>query len=323
MQSRVFPSVPLWACLGVVTLIDAAGMLLAGFRLAGAGTVWIAAVSAAAWGVGHVYSTARPDPRLAALAFGAAYLIPFTFAAGILSYVGTSLDRPLLDAAFARADAALGLDWLATLAFTDARPLFGTTLRLAYQSSLLQVVAAMIILAFTGQLLRLRQYLALFTATGLVTIVTAFLFPAVGAFVFHNPPAELRDVVGHDAGIWHLAHFEALRSGAMRAIDPTAIEGLITFPSFHTALAVVTAWAFWQTRVLALPALVLNLVVIASTVPVGGHYFVDVLAGAIIALACIAAIVWQPWQRIEMAGLLDARLQLTRIGELFSQRPTL
>ena len=101
--------------------------------------------------------------------------------------------------------------------------------------------------------------------------------------MFHNPPAELRDVVGQDAGIWHFVHFEALRSGAMRTIDPAAIEGLITFPSFHTALAVVTAWAFWRTRYIAVPALLLNLTVIASTVPVGGHYFVDVFAGAAIA----------------------------------------
>ena len=75
------------------------------------------------------------------------------------------------------------------------------------------------------------------------------------------------------------------------------IEGLITFPSFHTALAVVTAWAFWGTRYIAGPTLVLNLTVIASTVPVGGHYFVDVFAGAAIAGARIAGLAWRPWER--------------------------
>ena len=114
--------------------------------------MWIAAVSTAAWGLGYFYSTARPDARLAALAFAAAYLILFTFAAGMLSYVGTSLNRPLLDAAFARADAALGLDWLAALTFTDAHPWVGRALRLAYQSSLPQVVAVLIVLTATGSL---------------------------------------------------------------------------------------------------------------------------------------------------------------------------
>jgi hypothetical protein len=40
----------------------------------------------------------------------------------------------------------------------------------------------------------------------------------------------------------------------MRAIEPATIEGLATFPSFHAALAVITAWALWRTRWLALPA---------------------------------------------------------------------
>jgi membrane-associated phospholipid phosphatase len=123
--------------------------------------------------------------------------------------------------------------------------------------------------------------------------------------------------VGQDAGIWHLVHFEALRSGAMRAIDPNAIEGLITFPSFHTALAVVTAWASWRTRYIAVPALSLNLTVIASTVPVGGHYFVDVLAGACIAGASIAGLVWRPWERtVPVPAAMAARPGLARADGL-------
>jgi membrane-associated phospholipid phosphatase len=295
MCPRAFPAPGVWICLGVLALADLLAMAFAGFRLTGYGMAYIAAVSAGAWGLGYVYSTIRPDARIAALGFGAAYLIPFTFAAALLSYVGTSLALPLLDAQFARADAALGLDWSAVLAFTDAHPRFGAVLRLAYHSSMLQLVAVFVILAAAGQVERLGNFLILFTATGLVTILMSIAFPAAGAFVFHDPPAALRDVVGQAAGIWHLEHFQALRSGAMRTIDPSAIEGLITFPSFHTALAVITSWAFWRTRYLALPSAGLSAIVIASTVPVGGHYFVDVFAGAAIAAACIAGLVWRPW----------------------------
>jgi membrane-associated phospholipid phosphatase len=321
MSPRAFPSAALWACLGLVAIADVVAMAAGGFRLVGYGALWITAVSAGAWSLGYFYSTARPDERLAALAFAAAYLILFTFSAGTLSYVGTSLNRPLLDSAFAHADAALGLDWMATLVFTDSRPVFGKILRFAYQSSLMQIVAVVIFLSVSGQLIRLRGFLALFTASGLVTIVASIFFPAAGAFVFHNPPAELRDVVGHDAGIWHIVHFEALRSGAMRAIDPSAIEGLITFPSFHTALAVITTWAFWRTRYLALPVLVLNVVVVASTVPVGGHYFVDIAAGAFIAATCVVAMTTQPWRGAAAGfGRAMARPELARIGVLLTQK---
>lgn len=208
---RFFPSAGLWIFLGVLALFDLLAMVAAGFRLAGYGTAVVIAVSAGAWGLGYLYSTVRPDVRLAALGFAAAYLIPFTVLAAILSYVGTSLDRPLLDAQFARADAALGLDWLAVLSFTDGHPAFGRTLRAAYHSSMLQMVSVFIILAGTRQLDRLAGFLTLFAATGIITILASIAFPAAGAFVFHNPPAELRDVVGQAAGIWHLEHFEALR----------------------------------------------------------------------------------------------------------------
>jgi len=297
MCDRFFPSVGLWISLAVLALVDLLAMVTTGFRLVGYGAAVVAAVSAGAWGLGYLYSTVRPDARLAALAFAAAYLIPFTIAAGILSYVGTSLNMPLLDAQFARADAALGLDWLAVLSFTDGHPAFGTVLRVAYHSSMLQMVGVFLVLTATWQLARLADFLTLFTTTGIITILISIALPAAGAYVFYNPPAELRDVVGQASGVWHLEHFEALRSGAMRTIRPKALEGLITFPSFHTALAVITTWAFWRTYYLALPVLGINVLVIASTVPVGGHYFVDVLAGAAIAAACIAALKWRLVQR--------------------------
>ena len=171
--------------------------------------------------------------------------------------------------------------------------MLGTILRTVYFTCMPQIVAVFLILAATRQLTRLADFIFLFMATSLVIVVLSSLLPAAGAFVFHNPPAALRDVVGHDAGIWHLRHFEALRSGAMRAIDPAAIEGLVTFPSFHAALAVITVWACWRTRFLAYPVLALNAVVIVSAVPVGGHYFIDIVAGLAIAAAALAVNAWR------------------------------
>jgi membrane-associated phospholipid phosphatase len=286
----IFPSPALWIGLAAIAFADLALMAAGGFRLVGWGGIAILGATAAGGALGFVYATARPDERLSALGFGGAYLIAYTLAAAILSYLGTSLGRPLLDAEFARWDAALGLDWLATPELANSWPLLGKLLRAAYATSMPQLLLVLLVLATTRQLARLADFLALFTVTSLVTVVTASLLPAAGAFVHFDPPAALRAVVGADAGIWHLAHFEALRSGAMRAIDPGTIEGLVTFPSFHAALAVITAWALARTRWLALPGLCLNGLVIASTVPVGGHYFVDVVAGMAIAGAAIGAL---------------------------------
>ncbi|HJU31520.1 MAG TPA: phosphatase PAP2 family protein [Hyphomicrobiaceae bacterium] len=290
MSVRVFPSATLWAVLALIAIADVVLMVATDFRPTGTAWLAILAVSAAAAGLGYLYSTVRRDDRLSALAFAAAYLIAYTLAGATLSYIGTSLGLPLLDANLARIDTALGFDWLATLEFVDRRPLLGAALRFSYASSMAQVVFALIVLAATRQFVRLGDFLALFTITSLTTVLLSSLLPAAGAFVHYDPPATLRDVVGADAGIWHLKHFTALRSGAMHTIDAAAIEGLVTFPSFHTALAVVTAWAFWRTRFLASAAIGLNALVIASTVPVGGHYLIDVLAGGALAAAAIVAV---------------------------------
>jgi membrane-associated phospholipid phosphatase len=292
MWRFLYPSPVLWIGLAAITLVDLVLMAAGGFRMVGLAGWGIAAVIAAACGIGYVYAVLRPDDRLAALAFGGAYLIAYTFAAALLSYLGTSLALPLLDAQFARADAALGLDWMAALEFADRWPAIGMLLRVAYATSMPQVLLVFLVLATTHQLQRLADFIALFTATSLVTVLTASLLPSAGAFVHFDPPAALRHVVGANAGIWHLEHFEALRSGALRAIDPGTIEGLVTFPSFHTALAVITVWALWRTPYLAIPALALNALVIASTVPVGGHYFVDILAGLAVAGAAIGTLAW-------------------------------
>jgi membrane-associated phospholipid phosphatase len=311
MYRSFFPSPGLWVGLAALVTADFIAMAVCGFRIVGYAAVPILAVSAGAAALGYVYTAVRPDERLAALGFGGAYLIAYTLLGAILSYVGTSLNLPLLDAQFARADAALGFDWLTALELTDRWTLLGTLLRAAYFMCMPQIIAVFLILSATRQLTRLADFIFLFMTTSLAIVVLSSLLPAAGAFVYHNPPASLRDVVGHDAGLWHLRHFEALRSGAMRAIDPAAIEGLVTFPSFHAALAAITAWAFWRTRYLAYPALVLNAIVTVSAVPVGGHYLIDIVAGLAIAAVAIAVVAWRrgalPFDLWKRAGQMADR----------------
>jgi membrane-associated phospholipid phosphatase len=63
--------------------------------------------------------------------------------------------------------------------------------------------------------------------------------------------------------------------------------GIVTFPSMHAAIAVIYIYCarhrLWALLVLA----PWNLMMLASTPTVGGHYLVDVIAGIAIALASI------------------------------------
>ena len=66
------------------------------------------------------------------------------------------------------------------------------------------------------------------------------------------------------------------------------MKGLVGFPSFHTAQAIVVAWYARKLGVLFYPFLVFNILVIASTPIQGGHHIVDVIGG----LAVAALAIW-------------------------------
>ena len=80
-----------------------------------------------------------------------------------------------------------------------------------------------------------------------------------------------------------------IRSGQWTVFDLSRAEGIVNFPSFHTTLAILFVYAVRRHGWALAIFVPLNAVMIASTVPVGGHYLVDLPAGAGVAAASIAA----------------------------------
>lgn len=79
-----------------------------------------------------------------------------------------------------------------------------------------------------------------------------------------------------------------LRDGSIRVLDLSAMQGIVTFPSYHAALAAIFIWAFR-----AMPKLTISgagsagLTIIATPLG-GGHYATDVVAGLVLTIASIA-----------------------------------
>jgi membrane-associated phospholipid phosphatase len=124
----------------------------------------------------------------------------------------------------------------------------------------------------------------------LASILISGMVPAMAMFVqLGLDPAVDFPNLDPAAAFVHVADLEGLRAGTLRVISLRHVEGIITFPSFHAALGVIFARAFWASRWTRWPGLALNGVLIAATPIDGGHYFVDVIAGVIIAGLAIAA----------------------------------
>jgi membrane-associated phospholipid phosphatase len=144
---------------------------------------------------------------------------------------------------------------------------------------LLQLVAVVLYLGLAPRAAQLSEFMQLFVLATLVTIVVSGFLPAAGAWKHYGCGASF------DLGA--MSHFEALRSGAMREIPLGRMQGLISLPSLHSAMAVLIAYAMRGT-LLRWPAVVLDAAMLVSTPLEGGHYFVDVLAGIGLALGLIA-----------------------------------
>ena len=75
----------------------------------------------------------------------------------------------------------------------------------------------------------------------------------------------------------------------LRHLELLGLGGIVTFPSFHAASAVLFGWALWAVRWLRPLALLINGAMLAATPLNGGHYFIDLIAGVAIAVLAIVA----------------------------------
>jgi membrane-associated phospholipid phosphatase len=205
------------------------------------------------------------------------------FASAILAVIS----RGYFDPVFAAADRALfGVDWKTDVPAMTSTPLIGHVLSYAYVSLNWQpfFMIGYLFLADKGP--RFWQALTA-TAITLVICIGLFpLFPAVGGYVhFQIPHTAVPNVWVPSA--WHYPEtLRALKDGVLDTLGIKAVEGIVAMPSFHASSAVILAWAFWTT-LLRWPFLVLNALMLVSSVPIGGHYIVDVVAGMAVAVLAL------------------------------------
>jgi membrane-associated phospholipid phosphatase len=240
--------------------------------------------------IGSAIRTAADGVDL--LARAATFTIASGIAGGTYMYLATTAALPLQDARLAALDQALGFDWLQFLAITNSSPAISWVLVAAYHSAFPQVLVLYLLLSFSRRERRLAEFLTLLSLTSVVTGALILFAPAAGAYAHFAPARELFDGFSSNAGMWHYETLTTLRTQAP-SLDFTKIEGLVTFPSYHTVLAIIMAYAFRGFRFIALPAVILNSIMIISTLPEGGHYLVDIIGGAIVALAGIGVVRWE------------------------------
>lgn len=260
--------------------------------LIGAGTVFsIAAIYA-----GFAYRSARrPKPGSPTVIFmlgSVAQGVLITSAMAPLTYVAAAAALPLQDANLHAIDQALGLDWRGYLAFVNERPLMSALLAKAYAMIGSQVLIVPLLLAALGHFCRLQQYILALALTLIATTVISIFVPAIGVYYQLGLTAADHPNVIPGAYLDCSRDLPLVRDGVLRHLDLFKLAGIVTFPSFHAASAVLYAWALWPIRWARPVVVIVNGAMLASTPVGGGHYFIDLIAGIALTLLAIAAAGW-------------------------------
>jgi len=240
----------------------------------------------------YFYQRHRPDPRLAGSLGTTAQLLAFAAVGAPLSYVGASLNLPLHDVWLDQTDRALGFDWSAILAWMNANADLHPIFRAIYLSLMPQTVIVVLALGWIGKLAELRVFMLAFVLATLATIAIAAVVPAQGVWGHYGLQQTDYANIRPATREMHLAVFNGLRHGTFRELLATGAEGIITFPSLHSALAVLLTVALWPVPLLRWAGVLLNTGMLLSIPVDGGHYVTDMIAGVVIAAAAWAVARW-------------------------------
>jgi membrane-associated phospholipid phosphatase len=210
-------------------------------------------------------------------------IVAFATCYVVAMYALTTPARPLVDNRLAAFDLWCGVHVPRFCRFVADHPTIGLVLRAAYDSLLYQTAAVIVLLGLRNQRQALESFVLAFMLAALVALAIFVVMPAYGPFVEYG-------LTPSDDQARFLDHFLSLRDGSRRVISYRGAEGLITFPSFHVAWALVIVWALRGSRPVFVAFALLNTLLILSTMTTGWHYFADVLGGAAVAtLAVLAA----------------------------------
>lgn len=265
-----------WVPLAILALLLGICLAASSFSLeieSGLQAAVLVATTLIVWG--HYMILRKWGSRPALILVSIAQLEILFLLASPLTYIAASANLPLQDATLARWDQLLGLDWTAYYRFITARPTLVQYAYFFYAMIAWPTMGVPLVLGLTKNHVRLQNFTMACILTVCVTAIVSSLVPAFGTYHQYGLPT---DFSGFNA-TGYLVQTDRLplaRDGTLRVLNISHLGGIITFPSFHAAAAILALWGFWGIGMLM------------ATPLLGGHYFVDVFAGVSLAALAIA-----------------------------------
>jgi len=272
----------------LLVAIDAAWLTLGHFAI-DAGAYGLVALAVPPLVAGSVwYGRVRREAGISATFSVAAFLIVFSAATSLMSYLLVTITGPRIDAGLAAADAALGFHWPAMMAWAADHPLVNALLGLAYVSAMPQILILLLLLGFRADLKGLYGLALALSLGAFLTLAVWTWHPSFGAFSVFTLPAPVASKLGLVLGMDYGQDLVAMLKNGPGFISPKELRGIVGFPSYHTLEALVLVWYARRLPYLRWWVAALNAVVLLAVPVQGGHHLVDMLGGVAVTLLAIA-----------------------------------
>ena len=289
-QALVWPAWP-WALLGIFAIIDLIYLALSPAVLSVGSWYYICGVLAGANLAVYLARRFSHIDLLYVLAMGTGFALCAWPVLRLFNHLSMSTVFPWADPLLSHWDSLIGFDWIMYLAFVDQYPVLMAFMDWTYTG--LDSYSAFFyvgIACLAGRRARCFEFLALFVVIAVMCMVTGMFFPAKAAMTYYAPDISQFQYVNAKMGIYHMDIMLALRGDSAPLLDLMHMPGLVTFPSFHTAMGVMLIYVCRGHTALLIPSIVVNLLMIAATPLYGSHYLIDILAGVAAAMIGIGLV---------------------------------
>ena len=231
------------------------------------------------------YGFLRLSAFFQAWAMIAGLALPVFLACVLLASTGL----PLVDRHLIAVDQLMGFDWLSLHHTLQHQPEVFFVGERIYLSLQWQPTLLILALAMLMQHTHLWRFITAWFLALLITIAIFPFTPAVGGFIHHGITSQTFPHLSEQSISGWYGIFEQVREGEITKLGANTVTGIVTFPSFHAAGAVLLAYGWMKVKWLRWPMAALNIGVFATSTFIGGHYLVDLIAGATIAITSIIA----------------------------------
>ncbi|QIG48555.1 hypothetical protein G5V57_12965 [Nordella sp. HKS 07] len=226
--------------------------------------------------------------RARIMAVGLAFLLVAFVGIRLLNYLTMSLAFPLADEWLDSWDKLLGIDWYAYALWMGEYPDLLSFSELPYGMTIQTVGVIFVALVLFGRIERAKELVTLLFLGALITVSISGFFPATAAMV-HYMDDNLRALYGANVGVYHMAAFTDVREAQTIVLNLVERPGLATFPSYHTIAGLLIVYALRDNLIMLLAGSVWSGAMLLATPILGGHYFIDIIAGTLVTVALAAA----------------------------------